>query len=47
MMEDWQLGQELGLPLDSLEKILVTLEEEGQVRLMAMGDGQRMVVLID
>ncbi len=47
MMEDWQLAQELGLPLDSLEKILVSLEEDERIRLMAMGDGQRMVVRID
>jgi hypothetical protein len=47
MMEDWQLAQELGLLPDALEKTLVAMEEEGQLRLMAMGDGQRMVVLID
>jgi hypothetical protein len=47
MMEEWQLAQELGMAPDALGKLLTTLEEDGQVRLMGMGDDQRMVVRID
>jgi hypothetical protein len=46
-VEDWQLAQDLGIAPDALDKILTTLEDEGQIRLMSMGDGQRMVVRID
>jgi hypothetical protein len=47
MIEDWQLAHDLGVAPDALEKILLELEDEGQVRLMPLGDGQRMVVRID
>ena len=47
MMEEWQLAQEIGMAPDALEKLLSVLEDDGQVRLMTMGDGQRMVVRID
>jgi hypothetical protein len=47
MMEEWQLAQEMGIAPDALVPLLTTLEDEGQVRLMPLGDGQRMVVRID
>jgi hypothetical protein len=42
-VEEWQLAQELGVSASVLGDALARLEDQGAIRLVPVGDGQRMV----